>query len=269
MNQVINILNLSKSYGKNIVLKDITFSVESGEIFALLGINGAGKTTTLECIEGIRKYDSGSVQLNGKLGVQLQSSSLAEHMKALEAIHLFAKWNKAKIDTECLQRIGIMEFENKEYRKLSTGQKRRLHLGIALLGSPDIIILDEPTAGLDVEGRVTMHEEIQRLKLEGKTILMASHDMAEVEKLCDKIAIIKDGKIVFCGTTAEITERMSTSSTIRIQTEIGEDVIIAENIAETLGKQLENYMKNKINVIDIKIEQKSLEEKFMEIAREE
>lgn len=268
MNKSVVVQNLTKSYGANAVLKGITFSVASGEIFALLGTNGAGKTTTLECLEGIRKYDGGDIHLKGKIGVQLQSSSLPQNIKAFEAVSLFAKWNKAEVDTKYIQRLGIMEFKNKQYKELSTGQKRRLHLGLAILGDPDIIFLDEPTAGLDVEGRVALHEEIRQMKAKGKTILMASHDMAEVEELCDKIAILKDGNIVFSGTAAELTSRIGTSCIIHIQTALGEDTVLTENIAEALFRQLEIYRLKNIPILDIKIERASLEQRFIEIARE-
>ena len=169
MIDAINVNELRKNYGTCEVLKGIEFKVKKGEIFALLGINGAGKTTTLEIIEGLRKYDSGTITVNGKIGIQLQSSSLPAHIKAIEAIKLFAKWNKEKIDYEMLKKLGIKEIEKKQYFELSTGQKRRLNLALALVGNPDIIFLDEPTAGLDVEGRLSLHEQIKCLKSEGKT----------------------------------------------------------------------------------------------------
>lgn len=136
MSSTISVQNLTKSFSGNVVLKGISFEVPAGEIFASLGTNGAGKTTTLECLEGLRKYDSGVVALNGKIGIQLQSSSLPQNIKAIEAIHLFAKWNKEKVDMAYLERLGVIEFKNKQYRALSTGQKRRLHLTIAMLGNP-------------------------------------------------------------------------------------------------------------------------------------
>ena len=139
--------------------KDLIFRLRQGRFFTLLGVNGAGKTTTLECIEGLRKYDSGTVIVNGKMGIQLQSSSLPSHIKPMEAVKLFAKWNKAKIDFSMLDTLGIKEIERKQYVQLSTGQKRRLHLALALSGNPDIIFLDEPTAGLDVEGRLSLHDQ--------------------------------------------------------------------------------------------------------------
>ena len=113
-------------------------------------MNGAGKTTAPECMEGLRKFDSGTVTVNGKMGIQLQSSSLPAHIKPMEAVKLFARWNKTKVDIAILQSLGIQEIEKKQYIQLSTGQKRRFHLALALISRPDIIFLDEPTAGLDV-----------------------------------------------------------------------------------------------------------------------
>ena len=155
MNEVIKIKNLKKSYGTHVVLDSLDFCVQQGEIFALLGVNGAGKTTSLECIEGLRKYDSGTIAITGKVGIQLQSSSLPGHIKPLEAVKLFAKWNKASLDRAMLDVLGIHDFAQKQYYQLSTGQKRRLHLALALTRNPDILFLDEPTAGLDVEGRLS------------------------------------------------------------------------------------------------------------------
>lgn len=155
MNEAIKIKNLKKSYGTHVVLNGLDFCVQQGEIFALLGVNGAGKTTSLECIEGLRKYDSGTIAITGKVGIQLQSSSLPGHIKPLEAVKLFAKWNKASLDCAMLDVLGIHDFARKQYYQLSTGQKRRLHLALALTRNPDILFLDEPTAGLDVEGRLS------------------------------------------------------------------------------------------------------------------
>lgn len=155
MDEAIKIKNLKKSYGTHVVLNGLDFCVQQGEIFALLGVNGAGKTTSLECIEGLRKYDSGTIAITGKVGIQLQSSSLPGHIKPLEAVKLFAKWNKASLDCAMLDVLGIHDFARKQYYQLSTGQKRRLHLALALTRNPDILFLDEPTAGLDVEGRLS------------------------------------------------------------------------------------------------------------------
>ncbi len=210
MSYAIQVNGLKKSYGNHTVLKGLDFHVLKGENFALLGVNGAGKTTALECIEGLRKYDSGNIFVNGKMGIQLQTASLPDHIRAMEAVWLFAKWNKVKIDNIMLEVLGVNEFARKQYIELSTGQKRRLHLALALIRNPEIIFLDEPTAGLDVEGRILLHEEIRKLKERGKTIIMSSHDMSEVESLCDRIAILKDGNIAFIGTVSDFNKEKVT-----------------------------------------------------------
>ena len=251
------------------VLKGLDFQIEKGEIFALLGVNGAGKTTTLECIEGLRKYDSGVITVNGKMGIQLQSSSLPAHIKPMEAVKLFAKWNKTKIDYAMLNRLGIKEIEKKQYIGLSTGQKRRLHLALALIGNPDVIFLDEPTAGLDVEGRRSLHEQIRNLKSHGKTIVLASHDMAEVEALCDRIAILNNGKIVFCGTALELTRSDWRKYFIHIRTQQGDNTFETENIEDTLISLLGELKQKKIHVSDIKVDRGTLEQHFIEMAGRE
>ncbi len=285
MSLAIQVSNLKKSYGSNAVIKGISFSVNKGEIFALLGTNGAGKTTTLECIEGLRKYDGGNIKVDGKIGVQLQSSSLPANIKPYEAANLFGRWNKVSVDQESLQAFGLDEFKNRQYKELSTGQKRRLHLALVLIGNPDIIFLDEPTAGLDVEGRASLHGEIRRLKQKGKTIIMASHDMAEVESLCDRIAILKNGNIAFLGTANELTLEAGGKTKVYIKTsslisgkksdycefqgeEQGYSVYITENISDGLIELLTTAKQQNAEVIDIKIERATLEQKFIDIAKE-
>ena len=267
MKDAIQVRELKKSYGSHMVLKGIDFQIEKGEIFALLGVNGAGKTTALECIEGLRKYDSGAITVNGKMGIQLQSSSLPAHMKPMEAVKLFAKWNKTKIDDAMLDGLGIKEIEKKQYIQLSTGQKRRLHLALALIGNPDVIFLDEPTAGLDVEGRLSLHDQIRKLKSQGKTIVLASHDMAEVETLCDRIAILNSGNIAFCGTASELTDRVGRKYFIHIKTQQGDNTYETDNIEDTLISLLNELKQKKIHVLDIKVDCGTLEQHFIEMER--
>lgn len=267
MNHAIEIHNLTKSYGSHTVLKGINFYINTGEIFALLGINGAGKTTALECFEGLRKYDGGNVTINGKKGIQLQSSSLPAHIKPLEAIKLFAKWNKTELEYSMLDALGIDEIKQKQYEQLSTGQKRRLHLALALISNPDIIFLDEPTAGLDVEGRLSLHEQIRKLKAQGKTIVLASHDMAEVETLCDRIAILNEGNIVFCGTASELTNKIGKKYFIHIKTQQGDHTYETDNIEDTLLSLLGELKAKGISVSDIKVDRGTLEQHFIEMTR--
>lgn len=267
MNKAIEISGLRKSYGSHTVLKGIDCTINTGEVFALLGVNGAGKTTALECIEGLRKHDGGTIAVNGKLGIQLQSSSLPAHIKSMEAVSLFAKWNRTKIDYAMLNALGIQEIEKKQYAQLSTGQKRRLHLALALVGDPDIIFLDEPTAGLDVEGRLSLHDQIRKLKAQGKTIVLASHDMAEVETLCDRIAILNGGKIAFCGTALELTDKIGKKYLIHIKTQQGNNTYETGNIEDTLLSLLGELKRNGIEVLDITVDRGTLEQHFMEIAK--
>ena len=269
MNEAIKINNLTKSYGNHVVLKGLDFCVQQGEIFALLGINGAGKTTSLECIEGLRKYDSGSITINGIMGIQLQSASLPKYIKALEAVKLFAKWNKTPLDKSTLDALGIYELAKKQYYQLSTGQKRRLHLALALTRNPDILFLDEPTAGLDVEGQISLHEQIRQLKAIGKTIILASHDMTEVENLCDRIAILSSGKIAYIGTVKQLGKTIGKHYNITIQTENGTEKYESENIGASLLSLLMQYKEKGEAITDIQIDRGSLEQHFIKIAKGE
>ena len=285
MTLAIKVENLIKSYGQNTVIKGISFEVKKGEVFALVGTNGAGKTTTLECIEDLRKYESGKITINGNLGVQLQSSSLPANIKVIEAFTLFCKWKKSNIDLSIFEGLGLSKIKKKQYCQMSTGQKRRLHLALALIGNPDIIFLDEPTAGLDVEGRAALHEQIRKLKCKGKTIVLSSHDMNEIESLCDRLAILKDGKIAFIGTARELTTQIQSKITLQLKTDkplkktdfihstyVGTEndyhTFITTNISEVLIELL-TFLKNSSNPVhDIRIIHQSLEESFLGIAKE-
>jgi ABC-2 type transport system ATP-binding protein len=296
MNIAISVNNLVKKYNNYLALNGISFNVAKGETFALLGGNGAGKTTTLECIEGFRKFDSGQIKVLGYspddsnirriTGVQLQSTSLPDNMTAFEALKLFSNWNNTPVNLELLNTFGLKDLYSKQYKGMSTGQKRRLHLALALINDPQVIFLDEPTAGLDVEGRISLHEEIKRLNKQGKTIILASHDMAEVEALCDRVAIIKDGDIAFIGTPNELAISLSSNTKIHVKSivEVNKEdfrscefdsvdneytVYSTTNIGEGLLEILEYMKKSENTVLDIKIERPSLEESFMEIAKGE
>lgn len=265
MNNVIEVKGLKKNYGTHAVLKGVDLTVKAGEIFALLGTNGAGKTTSLECMEGLRAYDGGSVSVRGKIGIQLQSSALQANIKPMEAVRLFARWNGCAIDENMLHSLAIDQLHGK-YAELSTGQKRRLHLALALLPNPDIIFLDEPTAGLDVEGRISLHEQIRALKNAGKTIVLASHDMSEVEALCDEIALLKDGKIIFNGSVEEFTA-IGGRHVVRIVTDQGVERYETDDITKTIWTLFQNYREQGISVSEIQTEKASLEERFMKFTR--
>ncbi|XMB67500.1 ABC transporter ATP-binding protein [Mycoplasmatota bacterium zrk1] len=286
MSNAIIINGLTKQYGQKVVLDDISFSVTKGEIFGLLGANGAGKTTTLECIEGLRKYDVGKIEVFGSMGVQLQSSTLPENITAWEAFKLFCLWNNIEEDVSLFNRFFSLELKGKQYGKMSTGQKRRLHLILALITDPEIIFLDEPTAGLDVEGRVSLHSELLKLKKQGKTIVIASHDMAEIESLCDHIVILKSSKIVFDGTTSELTSNFLNDINIYIKAEeqISDfsikkskyqgfsknyHVFKTTTLDDALLEIIKIFKEKKNKITDIRIEHETLEKRFIEIASQE
>lgn len=294
----ITVKNLSKSYGEKQVLRGVSFSVKHGEVFSLLGVNGAGKTTTIECLEGLRKWQEGEIVIEGifvrqhpeklrkVLGVQLQSTALSENMTAKEAMRLFCVWHGVKYRGDLLTRFDMDgEYLNKPYAKLSTGRKRRLHLALALCHNPRVLVLDEPTAGLDVEGRNTLHREICRLRDEGVTILMATHDMAEAEALSDRIAILRDGVIAREGTPMELTAASNIQNRVYIKTRGGS---LRENTPEALGMPettMEGYSVWKCRdaaellllilphikacddiVSDLRIERASVEDIFLSVA---
>lgn len=298
MNNAIVVRNLVKSYSKNIVLKNISFSIAQGETFALLGVNGAGKTTTIECIEGLRRFDSGSIAVCGHdvshdlapmqklLGVQLQSTALSETMTAKEAMRLFCAWHHVPYRKDLLERFDMAgAYLNKTYGSLSTGRKRRLHLALALCHNPKVLILDEPTSGLDVEGRYALHEEIRRLKQDGVSILIATHDMAEAEKLCDTIAILRDGVIAKQGTPRELTADVDIQSRVIIKTREGSLINYHDNdlmepqlledeylsfacpdVAAILLKLLTKIQRSGDSVVDLRVERAGIEDLFIKVA---
>lgn len=285
MTAIIQVDQLYKSYGSHEVIKGVSFQIQKGEVFALLGTNGAGKTTILECLEGLRSFEKGTIHIQGTIGVQLQTSSLPEHLKVEEAMKLFSKWNHKQVDSTWINRLGIKNILKKEYHELSTGQKRRLHLAMALIPNPDILILDEPTAGLDVEGRYALHQELHALKQQGKTLLLASHDMAEVEELCDHIAILKNGSLAFCGTPAQIHDQVQNQCKVRMKIsgkhmdqplqygkwltpQQGYAYVETSSLELCLQEIMNVLIKQNLRLLDLQVEQTSLEQRFMEIAKE-
>ncbi|HTK09896.1 MAG TPA: ABC transporter ATP-binding protein [Ktedonobacteraceae bacterium] len=205
--------HFSKSYGSNRVVDDLSFSVQRGEIFALLGPNGAGKTTTVETLEGYRKPDQGTVRVLGydpirdaqdlkpQLGVMLQQDGLYPALTTREVLKLFAGYFAQPQDIDALiERVGLAAAAKTRCRRLSGGQKRRLALAVALVGNPSLIFMDEPTAGMDPQARLTTWEIVRDLKKSGVTILLTTHLMDEAERLADRVAIIDHGRLIALDT---------------------------------------------------------------------
>jgi len=221
---------LEKSYGDFAAVKGIDFEVKAGEVFGLLGPNGAGKTTTVEILEGLRTRTSGRVsvlgfdpgvqtkELKDRVGVCLQATNLQEKIHVREAMDLFASFYTRTVDgTQLLKRLQLWEKRDQQYAKLSGGQKQRLALALALLNNPQVLFLDEPSAGLDPQARLEIHELMLDLRREQRTILLTTHYIEEAEKLCDRVAIVDEGRIIAIGTPREIQERAVASSTIEIE----------------------------------------------------
>jgi ABC-2 type transport system ATP-binding protein len=213
----IAVRGLRKSYGALEAVRGIDFEVQRGEVFGLLGPNGAGKTTTVEVLEGYRKRDGGEVEVLGvdpaaargdwreRIGVVLQSSAMYETLTTAEMLRLFAGYYESPrpVD-EVVELVGLQDKRDERVRRLSGGQRRRLDLGLALVGDPELIFLDEPTTGFDPRARRQAWETIRGLRGLGKTILLTTHYLDEAEQLADRVGVIRSGRIVSLGTPAEL-----------------------------------------------------------------
>ena len=213
----IEVEGLRKAYGRKVAVDDVSFTVAEGEIFGLLGRNGAGKSTTVDCLAGLRAPDQGRIRVAGLeprrdrnelrqlLGVQLQESQLPDKLTVAEAMRLYASFYRHPADIAgLLAMLDLEEKRNTRYRRLSGGQKQRLSIALALIGRPRIAILDELTTGLDPVARRDSWQLIDDIRNTGVTILLITHLMIEAERLCDRVAILRDGRIVALGTPAAL-----------------------------------------------------------------
>ena len=236
---VIQVEGLYKNYGAVEALRGVSFEVEEGEVFGLLGPNGAGKTSTVEILEGMRTPDRGlarvcgldpeksGVEFKEQIGAVLQSTSLPDKIRVKEAIELFAKFYRRHANTDdLLKRFQLQEKRTAFYSQLSGGQKQRLALAMALVNDPSVVFLDEPTAGLDPQVRREIYDIIEELKRDKKTVLLTTHYIEEAERLCDRVAIVDQGRVIALGTPRDL--KHASAGTTRIEVRLTKPVADGE-----------------------------------------
>src|ERR1700728_2691190 len=230
---VIQVSGIRKTYGRTVAIDELSFEVNDGEIFGLIGPNAAGKTTTMECVEGIRKPDRGTISVLGldpfrqvyklqdRVGVQLQQAQLQKRIKVWEAIDLWASLYKKKpADAErLLDQLGLADKRDAWFMNLSGGQKQRLFIALALINDPEVVFLDELTTGLDPQARRAIWELVRGIRDRGKTVFMTTHLMEEAERLCDRVAIMEHGEIIDIGTPEELVRRHCPERTVVLATD--------------------------------------------------
>jgi ABC-2 type transport system ATP-binding protein len=229
---VVEVKSLVKHYPGVKAVDEISFEVAPGEIFGMVGPNGAGKTTTIECVEGLRRPDGGSIQVLGldplrdryqlreRIGVQFQSAALPDRIKVCEALDLFAAFYPRPVDWQpLLEQMGLAEKRDAYFGKLSGGQKQRVFIALALVSNPDLVFLDELTTGLDPQARRAMWDEVRNIRERGTTVFLTTHFMEEAERLCDRVAIMDHGKIVALDTPQDLIDSLGAENRVVFEVE--------------------------------------------------
>lgn len=291
---IIEVGNLVKRYGDTTAVDGVSFAVEQGEIFGILGPNGAGKTTTVECIEGLRSPDSGTIRVCGLdprrdehelrelLGAQLQESQLPEKLQVGEAMELYASFYRNPADWRgLLDTLHLSDKIGTQYRRLSGGQKQRLSIALALLGNPKVAVLDELTTGLDPQARRDAWDLIEDIRARGVTILLVTHFMEEAERLCDRLAVIDAGKVVAIDTPAGLVSAVDDRQRLRFRPSAPIDHALLTALPEVTaveraGSQLvvtgtgnlllavtTELARNQVVAADLRLEQTSLDDAFV------
>jgi ABC-2 type transport system ATP-binding protein len=290
----IEVSALHKRYGKKVAVEDVSFTVDQGEIFGIVGPNGAGKTTTVECIEGLRKPDGGFVRVLGldperdgaelrkRVGAQLQESELPDKLKVWEALELYASFYPRPAEWgRLLDSLGLAEKRNTRFGKLSGGQKQRLSIALALVGNPEVAILDELTTGLDPHARRETWDFIEGIRERGVTVVLVTHFMEEAERLCDRIAVVDSGRVIAIDTPAGLVSRVQSEQRIRfhVSAPLDESLLtallevrhVSRNGSQIVVTGTGNLLNAVITVLarheivagDLRVEQASLDDAFV------
>jgi ABC-2 type transport system ATP-binding protein len=276
----IAVRDLRKSYGGLEAVRGISFEVQQGEVFGLLGPNGAGKTTTVEILEGYRKRDAGEVEVLGtdpaaaggdwreRIGVVLQSSAMYETLTVAEMLKVFAGYyREPRPVDEVVELVGLQDKRDNRVRLLSGGQRRRLDLGLALVGDPELIFLDEPTTGFDPGARRRAWETIRGLRSLGKTILLTTHYLDEAEQLADRVAVLRQGEIVASGAPAELTGSAEQTE-IRYRENGREVVLQTDEPTRLLHELTEKALSEDRELEGLVVRRPSLEDVYLSLTEE-
>jgi ABC-2 type transport system ATP-binding protein len=276
----IAVRDLRKSYGELEAVRGISFEVQQGEVFGLLGPNGAGKTTTVEILEGYRRREAGEVEVLGtdpaaaggewreRIGVVLQSSAMYETLTVTEMLNLFAGYyREPRPANEVVELVGLQEKRDNRVRLLSGGQRRRLDLGLALVGDPELIFLDEPTTGFDPGARRRAWETIRGLRSLGKTILLTTHYLDEAEQLADRVAVLRQGEIVASGPPAQLTGSAQQTE-IRYRENGREVVLHTDEPTRLLHELTEKALADGHELEGLVVRRPSLEDVYLSLTEE-
>jgi ABC-2 type transport system ATP-binding protein len=288
---------IRKTYGATVAVDNVSFDVQSGEIFGLIGPNGAGKTTTMECVEGLRTPDRGVVSVLGlnptrdvyslqqRIGVQLQQAQLQKRIKVREAVAFWASLYRKPANGDVLiEQLGLSDKRNAWFMTLSGGQKQRLFIALALINDPELVFLDELTTGLDPQARRAIWELVRGIRQRGKTVFLTTHLMEEAERLCDRVAIIDHGRIIDVGPPADLVRRHCPERTVVLATDDsraaalfgaiphvlsvtrqGPSVTIRGGAADLVTQVIGCVAEHRVYVTDFRTEVPTLEDVFLKL----
>jgi ABC-2 type transport system ATP-binding protein len=281
MSSAVAVDGLHKSYGEVEAVRGLTFEIGSGEVFGILGPNGAGKTTTVEILEGYRERDAGTVSVlgedpaeagrewRGRIGVVLQSSATYDVLTVRELLELFAGYYDHPLAVDdVVELVGLGEKRDALIRTLSGGQKRRMDLGMALVGDPELLFLDEPTTGFDPGARRRAWETIRSLRTLGKTILLTTHYLEEAERLCDRVAVLTEGRIAALGRPGELTGALPPTE-IRYRRNGQEVVLRTEEPTRVLHELTAEALAAGTELEGLEVRRPSLEEVYLSLTEAE